>query len=116
MSPNPGAPEAHSLRHLFLAKCGDPTGHWHELEAAGLINTNLARSYLKVYSQEWEIPLAEPEEEEFVEGVEEEEFGEEAGEKPLRSRVTVPGEDEEPEEEEEEEPRRRRTGPPGPGR
>lgn len=81
MSQAPGVLDS-SKRFLFLAKCGYPTGHWAELEAAGLLP-----SYPEKYSQRWDIPLAEPEEQE------------EPGEEPRRSRVTVPGEEEEPEEE-----------------
>ena len=46
MSPPPNYPENESMRYLFLAKCGDPSGHWAELEAAGIPGP-----YPTVYSQ-----------------------------------------------------------------
>jgi len=96
MSPSPSHPENENIRYLFLAKCGDPSGYWAELEAAET-NIHFPVLYPEKYSLRWEIPIAEPEEEEFGEEEEEEEFGEEAGEEPLRSRVTVPGQEEESE-------------------
>ena len=83
MSPSPTFPSAPG-RFLFLAKCGDPTEHWAELEAG-----NIPGPYPTVYSQEWWIPVvgvemepppweqAEDEEEELVEEEEIAEVGEE---------------------------------------
>ena len=67
-------PQSHRDKYVHIAWCGDPSEHWAQLGA-----TN--GPFPEVYSQRWEIPIAEPEEEE---------------EEP-RSRVTVPGQEEESE-------------------
>ena len=76
-------------RFLFIAPCGEASEYWAQLGST-------YGPFPEVYSQRWEIPLAdnsmEPPEDEEEELVEEEE---ESGEEPGRSRVTVPEEEEE---------------------